>query len=233
MVAAPDPDAPRERLGTRGPGALSDAELLALVLRTGVRGRDALALARQLLRRAGGLPQLVNRGPLELTREPGIGRAKAASIVAALEIGARVASRRLTPGMAVRSPDDVFAHFHPRLRGERQECFVLLLLDGRRRLIREVWVTRGTLTASLVHPREVFRSALREAAAALVLVHNHPSGDPAPSPEDRAITERLVRVGALVGIPVLDHVVVAERGYHSLREDGVFPEGPGAPAEQR
>jgi len=218
-------DAPRERLRSRGPGALSDAELLALVLRAGVRGRDALAVARRLLDGAGDLGRLASLTPAELEQEPGLGLAKAASLVAAFEIGSRVAERRVAPGVAVHGPFDVFQHFYSRMRREHQECFAILLLDGRRRLMREVWVTRGTLTASLVHPREVFRSALREAAAAIVLVHNHPSGDPDPSPEDREVTERLVKAGNLIGIPVLDHVVVAEAGYRSLRKQGFFPEG--------
>jgi DNA repair protein RadC len=117
----------------------------------------------------------------------------------------------------------VFRHFHARVRQARHERFFVLLLDGRHRMVREVVISQGTLTASLVHPREVFRPALREAAAAVVLVHNHPSGDPTPSTEDREITVRLADAGALVGIPVLDHVVVAERGWASLCELGGIP----------
>ena len=218
-------DGPRERLYSCGSSALSDAELLALIFRTGGRGSDALGTARRLLDRARGLVSLASLTPTEITREPGLGIAKAAALTAAFELGRRLAARRLVPGVAVSGPADVYAHFHPRLRDDRQECFATLLLDSRRRLIREFWVTRGTLTASLVHPREVFRGALREAAAAIVLVHNHPSGDPEPSPEDREVTERLVRVGALIGIPVVDHVVIAETGYRSLRSEGLFPEG--------
>jgi DNA repair protein RadC len=218
-------DGPRERLTTHGAEALSEAELVALILRTGLHGCDALCLARRLLDHAGGLARLAALSPPELHGERGLGGAKVAALVAAFEIGRRVATRRLTPGNAVRGPEDVFRHFYARLRNAPQECFALLLLDGRHRLIREVAVSRGTLTASLVHPREVFRSALREAAAAVVLVHNHPSGDPTPSREDREVTHRLVRAGALIGIPVVDHVVVAEGGYLSLRQQGLFPEG--------
>jgi DNA repair protein RadC len=137
-------------------------------------------------------------------------------------MGRRIAAHRLRAGDAVRGPADVFRHFHARLRGIRHERFLVLLLDGRHRLLREVVVSQGTLTASLVHPREVFRPALREAAAAVVLVHNHPSGDPTPSSEDREITTRLADAGELVGIPVLDHVVVAERGWASLCELGAL-----------
>ena len=130
---------------------------------------------------------------------PGVGPAKSAALVAALEIGRRVAARRLRAGDPVRGPADVFRHFHARVRQARHERFFVLLLDGRHRLLREVVISQGTLTASLVHPREVFRPALREAAAAVVLVHNHPSGDPTPSTEDHEITLRLFEAGTLVG----------------------------------
>jgi len=210
---------PRERLRERGTESLDDAELLALLLRTGTRGRPAEALARELLE-AGGLHGLARAVPAELERQPGVGPTKAATLLAALELGRRLAQRRLEMGDAIRGPEDVFRHFHARLRDAPHEQLHLLLLDGRHRLMREVMASRGTLTASLVHPREVFRPALREGAAALVVVHNHPSGDPAPSGEDREVTRRLVQAGALLGVPVLDHVVVAERGWVSLRAEG-------------
>jgi DNA repair protein RadC len=209
--------------------ALSEAELIALLLRTGGGRRDALALAARLLRRHGGLPGLATAALAELAGEDGIGPAKSATLVAALELGRRFAVRRLRSGDPVRGPADVFRHFHPRLRDARYERFLLVLLDGRHRMLRETVISQGTLTASLVHPREVFRPALREAAAAIVLVHNHPSGDPSPSREDREITERLAAAGDLLGVPVLDHVVVAERGYVSLREAGLLRSGPGLP----
>jgi DNA repair protein RadC len=209
---------PRERLEALGPEALSDAELLALLLRTGAPGSDATRVASALLARHGGLPGLARAGARELAETPGVGPAKTAAVRAALELGRRLAARRLEAGSQIRSPADVFQHFHPRLRHLPQERFLAVLLDGRHRVLRHELVSQGTLTASLVHPREVFRPALRECAAALVLVHNHPSGDPTPSREDREITERLVRAGEILGVPVLDHVVVAERGYSSLRE---------------
>jgi DNA repair protein RadC len=210
---------PRERLRERGTESLDDADLLALLLRTGARGRPAEELARELLGGAG-LHGLARAIPAELERQPGVGPAKAATLLAALELGRRLAERRLETGDAIRGPQDVYRHFHARLRDAPHEQFHLLLLDGRHRLLREVMASRGTLTASLVHPREVFRPALREGAAALVVVHNHPSGDPAPSAEDREVTRRLVQAGALLGVPLLDHVVVAERGWVSLREQG-------------
>jgi DNA repair protein RadC len=222
-------DRPRERLHSLGVQALSDVELLALVLRSGGAGTSALTTGRALLDAFGGLRQLSQAGPAELGRAPGVGPAKSGSLLAALEIGRRVAEHRLPLGRPIQRPEDVHRHFYLRLRGSRQECFLALLLDGRHRLIGEELVTRGTLTASLVHPREVFRAALREAAAALVLVHNHPSGDPSPSREDREVTERLSRAGEILGVRVIDHVIVAERGYHSFREAGDLQD----PAERR
>jgi DNA repair protein RadC len=211
-------DRPRERLIALGSEALSDAELLALLLRTGGPNGDAVALAAGLLTAYGGLPGLARAAPHELAASAGMGPAKCASLFGAIELGRRMAAGRLDPGASIRGPADVYAHFHPRLRHAAQERFIAVLLDGRHRVIRHALISQGTLTASLVHPREVFRPALREPAAAVVLVHNHPSGDPTPSREDVEITERLVEAGRILGVPVIDHVVVAERGFASLRD---------------
>ena len=216
-------DRPRERLVSHGPRALADEELLAILLGTGTAGCSARALAHAMLA-DGGLPGLARASARELRSRPGIGAAKAATVLAAVELGRRLATRRLREGDPIRGPEDVFRHFHPRLRDAGQEQFLVILLDGRHRVIGEARASEGTLTASLVHPREVFRPALRDGAAAIVLVHNHPSGDPSPSAEDRAVTRRLVRAGELLGIQVLDHVVVAERGWRSLREEGDWGE---------
>ncbi len=213
-------DRPRERLESLGPEALSDGELVALVLRTGRSGQDVLALARQWLDAQGGLEGLA-RADAE-PGLPGLGPVKRASLRAAVEIGRRLAAVRLRAGTPLRGPEDVHRHFHPLLRHARQERFWVVLLDGRHRVLRHELVSQGTLTASLVHPREVFRPALREAAAAVVLVHNHPSGDPTPSAEDREVTLRLARAGELLGVRVVDHVVVAERGFVSLQQLGVL-----------
>ncbi len=213
-------DRPRERLGLHGVGALSESELVALLLRTGTRKLAATRLAHHLLGEAGGLAALAEMPFDALCATPGVGPAKAASLLAAAEVGRRLASRRLQPGDAIRNPSDVHRHFHLRLRGARREHFMVLLLDGRHRVMSESQVSQGTLTASLVHPREVFRAAVRAAAAAIVLVHNHPSGDPSPSREDRDVTARLVAAGELIGIQVVDHVVVADAGYYSFQEEG-------------
>ncbi len=214
-------DRPRERLMRLGPHALSDAELLALLLRT-APGGGARALADALLRGLGGLRALRHCTVAELARRPGLGPAKSASLVAAVELARRLAHQPLRPGDRIGSPADVHAHFRERLADERREHFMVLLLDGRHRVMGEAQVSQGTLTASLVHPREVFRVAVREAAAALVLVHNHPSGDPTPSSEDRSVTRRLMEAGELLGIRVVDHVVVAAEGFCSFSEAGLL-----------
>jgi DNA repair protein RadC len=199
---------------------LSDAELVALLLRTGTRTRGAVELGAATLAAARGLRGLAAAEVAELESFDGLGPAKAASLVAALELGRRGAARRLERGDVLRGPGDVHRHFAARLRDAACERFLVLLLDGRHRVLGEATVSQGTLTASLVHPREVFGPAIRRSAAALVLVHNHPSGDPAPSAEDRSVTARLREAGELLGIRVVDHVIVAERGYHSFDEAG-------------
>jgi len=215
-------DRPRERLEALGVEALSDAELLALLLRAGDRDKDAVAVAAALLVARGGLLGLARSAGRELASTPGVGPARSASVLAALELGRRLSAGRLRRGAAIRGPEDIYRHFHPRLRHAEQERFEVLLLDGRHRVMGQELVSQGTLTASLVHPREVFRPALRACAASLVLVHNHPSGDPTPSAEDREVTTRLSRAGEILGVRVVDHVVVAERGYCSLREEGLL-----------
>lgn len=215
-------DRPRERLTDRGPAALSPSELLALVLGAGIRGEPAHELGARLLASTGGLRSLAQRSVAELARERGLGTARASRLVAAFELGRRVAQGASTRGIPIRGGGDVYRLLAPRLRDHKKEVFVALLLDGRHRLLREERVSEGSLTASIVHPREVFGPAIREAAAAVIVAHNHPSGDPSPSREDLAVTARLQEVGQLVGIDLLDHVVIGDPGYVSLRERGHF-----------
>jgi len=219
-------DRPRERLSRCGVSALADAELIALILRTGAAGSDALRLAQALLKRSEGLRGLLPFDPNAYAETPGLGPAKLASLEAAIELGRRLQARRLEPGERIEGPAAIHRHFHARLRDREQEQFLALLLDSRHGLMGERLISQGTLTASLVHPREVFRPALRASAAAIVVVHNHPSGDPTPSAEDRAVTLRLTRAGRLLGVCVIDHVIVAERGYFSFREAGEIEEIP-------
>lgn len=219
----PATDRPRERLWALGPGALAGAELLAILLETGGKGRPVTALADDLLAAAGSWRRLAARPPAELLRAPGIGPAKAARLVAAFEIGARLAAETRHPGQRIRDPSDVAALLGPRLRDLSVEEFHLLALDSQSRVLRDVLVTRGLLNSSLVHPREVFRAAIAEAAAGIIVVHNHPSGDPAPSAEDRAVTRQLAEAGRLLDVPVYDHIIVAGDRFYSFAAEGLLP----------
>ena len=213
-------DRPRERLERAGIEALSDVELLALLLRTGHRGASALDLARRLHARYPSAADLAAVTPHELASVDGVGRAHAAVICAAIALGRRADARDLERGDRIGGSADVFRHFRARFAGLPQERFHVVLLDGKGRVMRDLRVSEGTLTASLVHPREVFRAAIREAAASVILVHNHPSGDPTPSPEDVTLTARLRAAGDLVGIKVVDHVVIGHHRYASLLDLG-------------
>ncbi len=211
---------PRERLAQLGPSALSSRELLAAVLGTGARGASALVVADELL--GSGLHSLASRSLHDLERVRGLGRAKAARLVAALELGARLASDGGGGAPSLQSPGETARYLLPRYAARPVETFGLLALDARHRLRREAVVSVGCLTASLVHPREVFQEAVVSRAAALVLFHNHPSGDPEPSAEDLALTRRLAAAGSLMGIEVLDHLVLGAGRYVSLKERGVL-----------
>jgi DNA repair protein RadC len=199
---------------------LALVELLALVLRTGARGTGALPLAHAVIERFGSLDALARAGTAELRSVRGLGPAKIGSLRAAFEIGSRLLRTPVAPGEKLHSPEQVAAHFGARMRRYRQEVFVVLLLDSRHRLIGEVEVSRGSLNQSLVHPREVFAPALRESAAAILVVHNHPSGDPQPSREDHEVTQRLVRAGEILGIRVVDHLVIGGLEFTSFARIG-------------
>lgn len=220
LALFPVEERPRERLLRRGEDSLSDGELLAIVLQSGMSGENALDLARRILVEFDGLSGLSRATWREVVRIRGVGPAKAARIDAAISLGRRAqATVRERPGpfLAAR---DVFERLAPRVSSKEKETFYTLHLDSKNRLIREEAVSTGTLTASLVHPREVFRSAIREAAAAVIVAHNHPSGDPSPSAEDLEITSRLQAAGEVIGIPLLDHVVIGADRYVSLAERG-------------
>lgn len=219
-------DRPRERLRALGPGALSVRELLAILIGSGGAGASALDIADRMLGRMAAAPlrpslrRLASLPMGVLEAEPGIGRATAARIQAALELGRRVAAEPADDGGRIRGPGDVFLRMGPLLRDLRQEEFHALLLNTQHRVVRDVLVTRGILDASLIHPREVFRAAVVESAAGVILVHNHPSGDPTASAEDRSVTRQLAAAGRAMGIPVLDHIIVGERRFVSLAAEG-------------
>jgi len=213
-------DRPREKLERAGVAALGDNELLAIVLGHGAPRAGALELANAVLDAVDGLHGLSRASADDLRQVPGIGVARAAQLVAAVEAGRRtlVRSRRDRPQIV--APRDAAALLLPEFGNRAVEHFGIVLLDTKRRVLRSTLLSIGTLDASIVHPREVFREATRGGAAAIVLFHNHPSGDPTPSDDDVALTARLVRAGDVMGIDVLDHVIVAETRYYSLREHG-------------
>ena len=219
----PEADRPRERLWSLGPAALTTAELLAIVLGTGGGGQDVLELARQLLDVSdGSLRRLAQRPSAELLQSPGIGLTKAARLIAAFELGSRAAREERPRVNRIREPEDVLRLFGPRLRDLLVEEFHLLALDSQSQVLREVLITRGLLNSSLVHPREVFRAAIAEAAAGIIVVHNHPSGDPTPSAEDRAATKQLCSAGRLLDVPLYDHVIIAGDRFVSFATAGLL-----------
>jgi len=215
---------PREKLINSGAENLSEAELLALVIRTGdpASGQSAVDLGRHLLQEFGSLRVLAAATVTEICRTKGTGPAKAASIKAAMEMAKRLNSDRLASSERFTSPEQIYNHYHYYFRDLRKEYFMILLLDGKNRILREVQISEGSLNQSIVHPREVFSPAVRESAAAIILVHNHPSGDPTPSDEDRALTRRIAAAGQLLGIPLLDHVVLGDSRYWSFKETGAL-----------
>jgi len=222
-VSAIVSDLPRERLWSVGAPALTTAELVAILLGTGSRGRHVLDTAARLLELGdGSLRRLAARPASELLRAAGVGPTKAARLLAAFELGHRLA-REARPALPrIREPEDVVRLFEGRLRDLQVEEFHLLALDSQSQVLREVLVTRGLLNSSLVHPREVFRSAIAEAAAGIIVVHNHPSGDPTPSAEDRAVTRQLVSAGQLLDLPLYDHVIIAGDRFVSFAAAGLL-----------
>ena len=235
-AACPDPDPlstikelpecmrPRERLRFHGAEELADRELLALVLGSATRQRSVIQVAEDLLRGGGRLDALADLGLGELARFEGLGEAGACRVAALVEIGRRMARARARGGAEVPDAKTVFELLRGELIGERRERVLVLLLDARHRLIAQRCVSLGSLMSSVIHPREVFRPAIGLAAAALILVHNHPSGDPTPSVEDHQVTLRLAEAGTLLGIRLLDHVVIAAEGFRSFRDEGWLPE---------
>jgi DNA repair protein RadC len=218
----PAADRPREKLLQRGAGVLTDGELLAILLRSGGRGTSAVDQGRAVMQEFGDFATLATAGVGDLCKVKGLGPAKAAQILAAMEIARRYGERSFQPGAPFRGSSDVYAHFRERLGTERREHFYAVLLDNKHRKIKDVPISLGSLTSSIVHPRDVFAPVVREAAAAVILVHNHPSGDPTPSREDLEITRRLREVGDLVGVRVLDHVVIGNGRYVSFVDDGYW-----------
>ena len=218
----PHEERPRERMTQYGAEALSHAELLAILLRVGTKRESAIQLAQRILNQAGGLRRLGELGMADLTEIKGIGPAKAIQLKAAIELGKRMAVARLDEPVVIRSPRDAAELLTEQLRYLQKEHFVCLFLNTKNHVISRETLSMGSLNASIVHPREVFRAANKCGSASIICAHNHPSGDPAPSPEDIALTRRLTEAGELIGIDVLDHLIIGDNGFISLKEKGLL-----------
>ncbi|GFZ86158.1 UPF0758 protein [Paenibacillus marchantiophytorum] len=216
----PSEERPRERMLQYGAGALSHVELLAIILRTGTVSESAVHLAARILNESGGLRSLVDMSKDQLTQIKGIGDAKALQILAGIELGRRLAKSKHSERVTIRSPKDIADFMSEDLRYLQKEHFVCLFLNTKNHLLGQETLSMGSLNASIVHPREVFRAAIKRSSASIVCVHNHPSGDPTPSPEDIQITHRLIEAGTIIGIEVLDHVIIGDQRFISLKEQG-------------
>ncbi len=216
----PEGERPRERLLKYGAHNLSEAHLLAIILRTGGGGKSAIDLAIEILNSFGDLKKIENASPGEFVSFKGMGKAKVAQLKAAFELGRRLLEEPYGKGPVFSSGHDVYLYYQQRFKNIKKEVFRCSMLDAKNRIFKDCRISEGTLTNSLIHPREAFRDAIKESAASVIFVHNHPSGDPSPSREDILITERLVNVGDIVGIKVLDHVIIGDEKYTSMMEKG-------------
>lgn len=217
----PVDERPREKLLSRGPQALSDAELLAIILVGGTRKESAVQLAQRML--AGGLVDLERLTAPQMKKQfHGVGTARAAQVKAALELARRYSGELPLDRIRFSNSKTVFEYCHREFRGKKKEEFWVLSLDAKNKLNKKELVSNGTLMSSLVHPREVFETAIRNSAAGIIVLHNHPSGDPEPSPEDRRVTAQLAEAGKLLGIPLLDHVIIGNTSYYSFKDSGTL-----------
>lgn len=220
----PEGERPREKLISRGASSLSDSELLAILINNGTQKLSAVDVAKNLLTEHRTLRNIgaLTVSDLKQKRNKGIGTAKAVMITAAFELARRISVKQPESDSAIRSPEDVASRFAPQLRDLKQEVFMVLSLSSANRIIRERTVTKGLLNSSLTHPREVFREAILENAASVILMHNHPSGNLEPSREDIAITKQIVEAGKIIGISVHDHIIIAGDGFTSMMERGLM-----------
>ncbi|MBI5212015.1 MAG: DNA repair protein RadC [Nitrospirae bacterium] len=218
----PENERPRERLVKYGAESLSDAQLLAIILRTGSGEKGVIGLSMSLLEAFKTLRNIDAASISELSSMKGLGTAKIAQIKAAFELGKRLMGESTDGKPVFSSSHALYSYFAPRFKNLKKEIFISVLLDAKNRLLREHKISEGTLTNSLIHPREAFKEAVKESAASVIFVHNHPSGDPEPSKDDITITERLKNAGNIIGIQVLDHVIIGDGKYISLKEKGVL-----------
>ncbi|WP_040228951.1 RadC family protein [Bhargavaea cecembensis] len=211
-------DRPRERLIRQGAESLSNQELIAILLRTGTRQESVLQLANRVLAFFDKIQDLQHATLEEITSVKGIGEAKAVQLLAAVELGRRLSRKQSTERYVIRSPEDAAAYLMPDMASLQQENFVALFLNVKNEVLHSSTIFIGSLNSSIVHPREVFREAVKRSAAAIICAHNHPSGNPAPSPEDIEVTKRLAEAGRIVGIDVLDHIIIGDHQFLSLKE---------------
>lgn len=220
----PDEEKPREKLLTFGARYLSNTELLAILLHSGTRKKSVLDIAQEILStyKSEGLASVVNIPPNELIKIEGMGPAKIATIQAAIELGLRLAKQPAANKYIIKTPEDAANYAMPRLRYEKREHFAVLLLDTKNQVIAFPDISIGSLNASIVHPREVFRCAISHCSSSIILVHNHPSGDPSPSMEDINVTLRLVKSGQILDVEILDHIIIGDNKYTSLKQEGMI-----------
>ncbi len=215
-------DRPRERLIRQGAQSLSNQELLAILLRTGTKEASVLALANRVLMDFEKLHALKHATFEEITSIKGIGEAKAVQLLAAIELGRRLAQKEIDSRYTIRSPEDAAAYLMPEMESLTQENFVALFLNTKNQIIHKQTIFIGSLNASIVHPRELFREAIKRSAASIICAHNHPSGNATPSPEDIDVTQRLQEAGIIIGIELLDHVIIGNHQYISMKEKGLM-----------
>ncbi|MDD2353460.1 MAG: DNA repair protein RadC [Atribacterota bacterium] len=216
----PESERPRERLMQHGAEYLTDAELLAIILVNGYSGKTSVELARSLLTEFGGLRKLMNMSYAETKKIPGIGRAKYSQIKAVLELARRLSQEKMFPGKRIQKAQDVVDYYYAEMRDKKKELFHILLLDIRYQVIRDVLISMGSLTETTVHPREVLKEVIKESAAAVIFLHNHPSGNPNPSSQDIKLTDRLCKSCQMIGVKVLDHIIIGEDNFYSFTQMG-------------
>ncbi|WNY28422.1 hypothetical protein MmiEs2_06070 [Methanimicrococcus stummii] len=217
MRDLPAAERPRERLLKYGPETLSDAELLAIVLGSGMKGMNIITICRHIFTNMS-LKKLSKTTSAELTKIPGIGKSKACQIISVFELSRRLETYSEEPKKKIEEPADIYRYIYPKIREEKQEKFIVLCLDTKNQIISDITVFVGGLDCSIVQPREIFKTALLESAASIILIHNHPSGDPEPSREDIIVTNRIIENGKLLGIRVWDHLIIGDGCYVSLKE---------------
>ena len=225
----PESERPYEKCMRDGESALSDSELLAVILRSGTRGQNSLSLANEILNHMEqssypGLLGLLHSSLSDLKKIHGIGTVKAVQLKCIGELSKRIAGAAARPALCFQNPDSIAAYYMEQLRHQEQEVMICMMLDNQNHLLNDIVLSKGTVNATLITPREVYLEALRYHAVSLILIHNHPGGNPAPSQCDRQVTERIFKAGEMLGISLLDHIIIGDHRYISFREQGILGE---------